>query len=511
MRGHRPDQIRRVDPLVLDIDARRSRPLFEQIYDQIRARILAGTLVRGAALPSSRHLAADLGVSRTTVLQALDALVDEGYVVPAARSCVRVASELPDQAVMQASTASDADAMRPRLSRLARSLVALPQGTPALGPAPRAFRPGVPALDLFPIRTWSRYVDRSHTRARASLLDGGDSPGHRRLRDAIAGHVAAARGIHCAPEQVFVTTGMSQLLDEVLGLVVDPGDRVWIEDPGYLGTRRAVLRAGGVLVPVPVDDHGLDVAAAMARAPGARAVIITPSHHYPLGVTTSLARRMALLAWARRARAMVVEDDYDSEFRHRGRPIMSLAGLDRAGCVVYGGTFSKTMYPGLRIGFAIVPPSLVDAYAGARRVTGNPASMLEQDALAAFIEDGHFARHVRRMRVAYRERADAFQAALRTECAQLVAGPCEAGLQTTATIEGDVRDTDVRDAIAARGVEVAALSAYYVGRPRRQGLVFGFGCARPTALRAACREVAHALEPFALYETCTSTRTDNAR
>jgi GntR family transcriptional regulator/MocR family aminotransferase len=351
----------------------------------------------------------------------------------------------------------------------------------------------VPALDLFPIAEWTRLVARTHLRAHAATLEASDPAGHRGLREAIAGHVATARGVRCTAEQVFVTTGMNQTIGEVLQLCVDPGEDVWLEDPGYLGTRHAVVGAGARVVAVPVDRDGLDVAAGIARAPHARAVIVTPSHHYPLGVTTSLARRATLLAWAARARAIVIEDDYDSEFRHRGRPVMSLAGLDHAGCVVYAGTFSKTMYPGLRIGFAIVPPRLVDAYAAARGTTGNPASILEQAALAAFISDGNFARHLRRMRVAYRERAEAFVEALRATCyPALSAGPCDTGMQACATLATG-SDRRVRDAAAARGIETAALSDYYLGRARARGLVFGFGCVRPAALRAGCRELAAVL------------------
>nr|HEX4313433.1 PLP-dependent aminotransferase family protein [Kofleriaceae bacterium] len=479
--------------------APRSRaPLFEQIYEHVRRRILAGDLAPGAALPGSRRMASDLGVSRTTVLQAIETLRAEGYVVAHARSGVRVARARPDAQPIAAARA-DAGARPPRPPRLtafARDSLALRGGASRLGAAPRAFRPGVPALDLFPIAAWTRYVARSHARARAATLEAADPAGHRGLREAIARDVASARGVRASADQVFVTNGMAHAIEEALRIAVAPGERVWIEDPTYLGTRRAVAAAGARAVPVPVDDAGLDVAAGIARAGDARAAIVTPSHHYPLGVTTDLARRIALLAWARRARALIVEDDYDSEFRHRGRPVMSLAGLDDAGCVVYAGTFSKTMYPGLRIGFAIVPARYVDAYAAARAAAGNPASILEQDALAAFIGDGQFARHVRRMRVAYRERAEAFADALRAECAPaLDLGRCDTGMQVCARLARGlaVGEGALRDAAAARGVELGALADYYLGRPRMRGAVFGFGCARPAALRAGCRELALAL------------------
>src|SRR3569832_100235 len=234
--GTRPYQSKRAPgSLLLDLDRGDPTPLFDQIYTQIRTRILAGQLVRGAALPSSRRLATELGVSRTTVLQALDALESEGYVVASTRSAIRGA----------------AAASKPRLSRRAR--IRLPKGAPRLGAAPRAFRPGVPALELFPIAEWTRFVARSHLHAHVALLEATDSAGHRGLREAIAGHVATARGVQCTAAQVFITTGMTQTFGEVLQLCVDPGDSVWVEDPGYLSARRAVLAAAARPSAVPGD------------------------------------------------------------------------------------------------------------------------------------------------------------------------------------------------------------------------------------------------------------------
>jgi GntR family transcriptional regulator/MocR family aminotransferase len=270
---------------------------------------------------------------------------------------------------------------------------------------------------------------------------------------------------------------------------------VWVEDPGYLGARRAVLAAGARLVPVPVDADGLDIESGLVANPRARAVLLAPSHHYPLGVTLSLTRRLALLRWAARTRAVVIEDDYDSEFRHRGRPLTALAGLDEAGCVVYVGTFSKTLFPGLRVGFLVAPPSLVDAFAASRASLASPASSLSQAALAVFISDGHFATHLRRMRVAYRERGEALIAALRAECGDtLVPQPSQTGMQLSALLRISAPDVRVREEVARAGVEVAALSDYFIGRARASGLVLGFGGVRPAALRAGVRSLAQAIE-----------------
>ena len=497
LRRDRPDQLDPGPPasllIRLDTSGRSgSKPLHEQIFDAVRSRILSGALARGVKLPSSRQLAADLGIARSTVLQAFDALADEGYIVMRAASSTCVAPELPDDLDIGTLGETPRTTAPIRLSALARSVRAIPAGTPRLGDAPRAFRPGSPALDLFPTAVWARISARHHARVSTAMLDGGDPAGDPRLRQAIAAHASATRGVRCDPAQVFVTGGTQLAFDEILRLVVDPGDAVWIENPCYLGARRAVLAVGGRLAPIPVDDDGLDVDAGIARFPTARAVVLSPSHHYPLGVTLSLARRMALLRWARRARAVVIEDDYDSEFRHRGRPLTALQGLDDVGLTFYVGTFSKTMFPGLRIGFLIAPPAFVEVIAASR--SSPPAAAIDQATLATFIADGHFARHVRRMRVAYRERSEVLLEALAAECGGVLdPHPSATGMQLWAEVRS-YADRAVQDAAARHGVELAALSEYFVGRPRRTGLVFGFGGVRPAAIRAGVKQLARAIE-----------------
>jgi GntR family transcriptional regulator/MocR family aminotransferase len=466
-----------------------------QIDQALRGRILTGGVRPGTRLPPSRALAAELGVARTTVLQALEALEAEGYLFTAARSGVRVAPELPVEAFSPPPVGPMRAASPPRLSRAARALGGAATGAPRLGPAPRAFRPGLPALDLFPVALWSRTVGRVQARASARLLEGGDSAGHPGLRRAIAEHVVAARGARCGPEQVFITGGTQQAYDEVLRLVVDPGDPVWLEDPGYLGARRAVVGAAARPVPVPVDAEGLDVEAGRSRSPRARLAILAPSHQYPLGVTLSLPRRMALLRWAVEQRALILEDDYDSEFRHHGRPLTALQGLDDAGRVVYAGTFSKTMFPGLRLGYLVVPPALVEVFAAARASLPAPASALEQAALASFMDEGHFARHLRRMRGVYRERAEVLLEALRSRCSGVLEpAPCDTGMQLCAMLPRGVSDVQVSERAARLGVEVAPLSGYGTRR-RRGGLVFGFGAIRPAAIRAGVETLQRALAP----------------
>jgi GntR family transcriptional regulator/MocR family aminotransferase len=468
-------------------------PLHEQIYASLRERILKGELPRGVRLPSSRQLSAQLGVARSTVMQALEALQAEGYVVARAASSTLVAPELPEQLQRPERPRSPRAAKPIRVSASARSLLAQPAGAPRLGSSPRAFRPGVPALDLFPVGLWSRLLARESTRASAGLLSGTPPAGSEALREAIALHVSTSRGVRCTKEQVFITTGTQAAFEETARLVLDPGDAAWLEDPGYLGARHALLSASAHVVPVPVDDRGLDVEAGIAKAPDARLVCLAPSHHYPFGVTMSLARRLQLLSFAKAARAVIVEDDYDSEFRHRGRPLLALQGLDEDASVVYVGTFSKTMFPGMRLGFLIAPHALVDTFARCRAALASPASVVDQAALARFIENGHFATHLRRMRTAYRERNEALVDALQAECAgALTPHPSETGMQLWAEL--DLPDLRVRDEAAARGVETSAVSDYYLEKPRKAGLVLGFGCVRPQQMRAGAQRLMQAIE-----------------
>ena len=470
-------------------------PLHRQIYEGLRSRILCGALAPGLRLPSSRQLAAELSVARTTVLQALDALAAEGFIVARPGSSTRVEDQLPTTPSAKRPRTVSPKARPLRLSSVGQKLLAGATGAPRLGPAPRAFRPGMPALDLFPAALWSRVAAHCCARASTRLLDGGDPAGLGELRTAIAEHVSAARGVRCSSEQVFITAGTQHAYAEILRLVIDPGDKVWVENPGYLGAHAAVVAAGGQPVPVRVDAQGLDVAAGLACAKDARLALVTPSHHYPLGVTMSTACRLTLLCWAAQTGAVIVEDDYDSEFRYRGRPLTALQGLDEAGRVVYVGTFSKTLFPGLRLGFLVAPPGLVEAFARARATAAAPASVLEQTALCVFMAEGHFATHLRRMRGAYRERSEALLAALKTDCGGvLVPGANGTGMQLTATLPSSLADYRVRDEAARQGVEVAALSSYYLKSPRRNGLVFGFGGVRPSEMRAGTSLLARAIE-----------------
>jgi GntR family transcriptional regulator/MocR family aminotransferase len=486
--------------------------LHRQLYDSLREAIVRGRLTPGTRVPGARTLAAELGVARNTAASALAQLQAEGYVAARERSGTFVCSILPDAALAARRPPSSVGATphgapavampAPALSRrgLAAAAYATSPGDHAPG-RPRAFRVGVPALDAFPWPLWTRLTSRRLRASAAALADYGMAAGYAPLRAAIAAHVGAARGVACSAEQVVVTNGAQQGLELAARLLLDPGDAVWMEEPGYLGARAAFASAGARLVPVPLDDEGLDVAEGTRRGPSARLAYVTPSHQYPTGVTMSATRRMALLRWAREAGAWIVEDDYDSEYRYASRPLASLQGLATdvgdGGRVLYVGTFSKTLFPGLRLGYLIVPTALVDAFVRARGVGGRHASGIEQAVLTDFLDGGHHARHVRRMRVLYEERRDV----LLRELAALAGSALEpsatdAGMHLVAYLPRDLQPDDDRRLVAraqAAGVELRALTAYALEPLPRGGVLLGFAAHRPSEIRAGCRRLEAAL------------------
>jgi GntR family transcriptional regulator / MocR family aminotransferase len=481
--------------LFVRLDSRLREGLQQQIYASIRRAILDRIVAPGARLPSSRALAVDLGVSRTTTLLAVQQLQAEGYLTARRGSGTSVAAELPDDLLQRRGVPLLSKARHPALSRRGAAVAASPHGAERLSGPPRAFRLGTPAVDLFPLGAWSRLVNRRLRSVTAAQLDYGDPAGFRPLREAIAGHVQTARGTRCSAEQVLIVAGAQQGFELVCRLLLDPGDRVWMEEPGYPGARSALRAAGARIVPVPVDAEGLDVGAGARRTADARLVYVTPSHQYPLGVPMSLSRRLALLSWARAARAWVIEDDYDSEFRYGGRPIPCLHGLDVDGRVIYVGSFSKTLFPALRLGFLIVPPDLQAGLVAARAAADQHPPTLDQAVLADFIVDGHFARHLRRMRLVYRERLEALNAAAERCCRDgFRLRPVRTGLHALADLDGVDAVRVVREA-AARGVEVASASAYCAARtPALNALVLGFGAVRPEVSRRGMERLAAAIE-----------------
>jgi GntR family transcriptional regulator/MocR family aminotransferase len=490
---------RRPTTFELALPARPSAgPAYRWLYEALRAEILAGHLAPGARLPSTRDLGAQYHLSRGTVVLAFELLKSEGYTEGQVGSGTRVSRTLPDDLLRAApgapaAAAGRAPSPRRRFSRQARRLTSF---SPLESRPSRAFRPNLPALDLFPTALWAQITTRRWRRASTGLLLGCGPTGYRPLQEAVAGYLNASRGVRCRPEQVTIVSGVQEALDLVARLFLDPGDRVAVEEPGYPGAALIFEALGARVAAVPVDDEGL--MASPRALQGARLVYVTPAHQFPLGATMSLGRRLRLLEWARRSGALVFEDDYDSEFRYSGRPVPALHGLDDGGHVLFAGSFSKVLFPSLRLGYLVVPVDLVERFAAAKSVASRHPPLLEQAVLCDFIAEGHFARHLRRMRQVYAERLGALLDGARRHLAGLLeVSAVEAGLQTAGWLGPGLHAEPAAAAAAARGVEVTPLGRYSRGSLRRQGLQLGFAAVDPAEIGRGVRELGRALEALA--------------
>jgi GntR family transcriptional regulator/MocR family aminotransferase len=467
----------------LPIDRRARTPMHRQIYDGVRRAILDGALRPGQRVPATRVLASELEVSRLTILVAFDQLLHEGYLVGRVGSGTFVSDTLPAAARRAPGARATAVKERPPRARDDGGI--------------RPFRASLPALDEFPHAAWSRIVAR-HARSLAPIhMAYGDPAGLGALRAAIADHLRTARAVRCEAEQIMIVSGSQAALRLCAAVLLRPGHRVAVEDPGYTGAYTALVSTGAALAPTRVDEHGIDVGALEThrRAGGPiRAVCVTPSHQHPLGAPMSATRRMALLDWAHRTDAWVLEDDYDSEYRYVSRPLGALQGMDTHGRVIYLGTFSKVLFPALRVGYLVVPPSLWSAFVAEREAVDVFSSTLYQLALAEFLRDGHFARHLRRMRTVYGRRRDALLEGLARHCGdRLEVHNADAGLHVSTMLPKSVDDVAVVRRMAARGLSATALSTCYLGDERRSGLLLGFGGFDERSLLAATRTLGLAL------------------
>lgn len=467
----------------------------QAVFDRLRQGILSGALPSGARLPPTRALATELGVARQTVVLAYERLAAEGYVRARTGSGTYVSGDLPDAAP---APAAPAQAAANALSHRGTVLAEIPASAAAPGRADGSLLAGgVPAPDLFPLRAWSRCATRV-LRAMPGECAGYPPPqGLHALRVQVAAHLAATRGLIAAPDCIVITAGTQQALRVAADLLLDPGDPAWVDDPGYIAGRGALIAAGAVPVPVPSDTNGLDVAAGIRLAPEARLVLTAPSHATPLGGALPIGRRLALLEWANRANAWVLEDDCDSEFRWEGHPLPPLATLDRAGRVIYCGTFSKTLAPALRLGFAVIPAPLVSAFVRARTLFDRGTDALSQAILAEFMHEGLLAPHIRRMRTEYARRRSAVLAALARYAPLLRPIAAPGGLHMVACLPEGMDEVAAVRACRNRGLAVMPLRAYYVGPPRMNGLVLGFAGTPVSLAGDAARRLAAALRTVA--------------
>lgn len=450
------------------------------VYDQLRAAILDGRLQPGAALPATRELAARLGVSRNTITGAYQRLTAEGFVIGRVGAGTFVSADIPAKRARRAPAGL---VLEPRTS--------VPEpATRDAGDVRYDFRIGAPDAKLFPWDDWRRSIARHLRLQRTRSAIYGPPEGVPELREAIARHVGLVRAVHAGADDVLVTSGAQQAFDLIARVLVPRGTCVAMEEPGYARARNAFAAAGAKIAPVPVDDEGL-VVAKLPRA--ARIVYVTPSHQFPLGMAMSLARRLELLRWAEQHDAAIVEDDYDSDFRFDGRALEPLQSLDRAGRVLYVGTFSKVLLPALRVGFLVAPPSIMPALRAARALADSHGSPFIQAALANLITDGTLARHVRRARQTYSERRDRLVAALARELPDLLTViPASAGLHIAAWLTDRRLEPTLVKRTAAAGVAVQSLTPYFIGRVR-PGIALGIGTIRRSQIDAGVAALAASL------------------
>lgn len=478
----------------ITIYKRDARPIYGQLYDWFRAAIAEGKMRPGQRLPSTRSMALELQVSRISVFNAYEQLRSEGYLETFVGSGTSVARAIPDDALRPSPAGRGkvqvhGDSLPRRMSArgVLLSKLSFEPWLHSLGP----FRVSLPALDHFPINIWSKLLAQHSQRQSRGIMAYGDTLGYLPFREAIAEYLAVFRGVRCDPSQILVTSGSQQALQIAAQVLLDPGDRLLVEEPGYPGARLAFLSVGVQPAPVPVDDNGIVVPQLRGQGRSGRVVYVTPSHQYPLGMTMGAARRMSLLKWAIQSGSWIIEDDYDSEYRFGSRPIASLQGLDTSARVIYIGTFSKVLFPALRIGYMVLPKDLVPSFSAALDASAISSSTLYQSVLTDFIREGHFARHVRRMRMLYIDRRKTLINAVETYMKRNVeVKGDDAGMHLVVLLPVGVDDVAVSREAAHNGISAMPLSSCYIKPPDRGGLILGYAGVSPRRIREGVQKLA---------------------
>jgi len=480
---------------MIAVNRKAPRALHRQIYDAYRAAIVNGSLRAGQRIPSTRVLASEIRVSRFPVLNAYAQLLAEGYFQSRVGAGTVVSNSLPDQLTSSEPTGATYVPTHSGPRPIAKRSSILPrvEGVPWLKNW-GAFRVGQVAIDQFPLRVWSNLVARHCRIMDVQSSHYGEQMGSKALRETIANYLRTARSLRCEAEQVMVVSGSQQALEISARVVLDPGSRVWVEEPGYRLARDVFALNGCHPVPVPVDTEGLDVAAGIKQCRKARAAFVTPSHQFPLGVTMSASRRLQLVDWAQSSGSWIIEDDYDSEYRYESLPIASLQGLDANSRVIYIGTFSKVLFPSLRLGYIVIPSDLVDRFLAIRRVMDLGPASFYQEVLTDFIQEGHFARHLRRMRVHYGKLRSTLVGSLTKELGATVevVGD-EAGMHVAVTLQNCCHDLEIAERAARQNLSLWPLSPSYLGKVSHQGFILGFGGATIAEIPNAVRKLRNLL------------------
>jgi GntR family transcriptional regulator / MocR family aminotransferase len=479
---------------IIAIDRKASRPLHRQIYDGYRAGIVNGALQPGQRVPSTRGLALELGISRIPVLTAYAQLVAEGYLQSRTGTGTAVSVLLPHQG--RSSERRSAPAVRRNL--VTAVMPPLPLDPVENPPWSRGWGPfgvGQVAFDQFPFQVWSRLVTRHCRNTTTKSLDYGNPMGLEELREAIAVYLRTVRGVRCEAEQIMIVSGSQQALHVAVRALLKPESRIWMEEPGYRFARRVFAVNGCRIVPVPVDHEGLNVAAGLKRCQDAHAAFVTPSHQYPLGFTMSASRRLQLLDWAEHSRAWIFEDDYDSDYRYENMPILSLQGLDRNARVVYIGTFSKVLFPSLRLGYLVIPEDLIGRFQAVRFAAELAPATFFQLVLTDFIREGHFSRHIRRMRMIYHERRTALVSSIGDDLGfGFEITGAQAGMHLCIIRDG-LPDREIAQRASSSKIWVVPLSPFYTGNASRQGFVLGFGSTAASEMSRALQKFQSVLRP----------------
>jgi len=480
---------------VITVDRNSGQPLHAQVYRALRNAIARGVLRRGQRVPSTRAISAELSVSRITILDAYAQLLAEGYFKTRKGAGTFVSHLLPEYVIGNG---------RPAPGRAQRASGPRPiaQGALRFPAEPMlpwraglgAFAVHQPAFDEFPFAIWSRLVTHHSKNPNAHAIHCIDAMGTRRFREAICDYLRTARAVQCEPDQVMVVSGSQQALQIAASVLLDPGVPVWMEEPGYRLARNVLTAAGCRQVPVPVDDEGLNVEAGVERCAQARAAYVTPSHQYPWGSAMSAARRLQLLNWAQRYGAWIIEDDYDSEYRYESMPISSLQGLDNNERVIYIGTFSKVLFASLRLGYMVIPRDLVERFTAVRYAMDIFPPYLYQEVITDFMREGHFARHIRRMRQLYSERRRALAEQIQASLGNMLEiHGAQAGMHLTATFHSDTDDVAIAEKAAEQGLWLWPLSSSYVTKNVRKGFVLGYGNVAIPTMPAAVEKLKTAI------------------
>ena len=487
----------------INLDRNLDLPIYRQLYEFLREQILSGKLSPNTLMPATRSLAQELQISRNTVLNAYKQLVDEGYLESTGGGYTRVTHTLPEQVLTingsqsrlsQNGEQDSADLNAPpKLSELGENIISLPYPYWDRSGS-RPFSSAQPSVDDFPVKVWERCLLSSWRKIKPEELSYPNALGYRPLRESLASYLQSTRGVRCTADQVVITNGTQHALSTIFTLLLNKGDEVWVENPSYNGVKIALSQIGATTVPVSVDDQGLIFDEGVEKSPHGRMAFISPSHQYPLGVTMSLTRRLALLDWAERNEAWIVEDDYDSEYRYSGYPIEALQGLDSSGRVIYMGTFSKVLFPALRLGYMVLPKPLVEPYRAARAFSDRGTRLLEQVTVCTFIEEGHLGRHIRRMRTLYAERQEVLiEMAHKFLGDMLELEPNNVGLHLVGWLPAGMNDDAVSKHLMADGIYAPPLSYFSLTPLPRPGLIMGYAAIPTNDIASAVKKMGKSL------------------